>query len=278
MEKKIVKRSGAVVNFQKDILQRSLQRAGAEKKLAEEVAKNIEEEMQDGDSTAMIYKKAFKMLYDRESNVAIKYSLKKALFSLGPTGFPFEKYIAELFKRKGYSTTTNVHLRGTCISHEVDVLAIGSERVAMEVKFHNDMHIRSDVKAVLYAKARFDDLVGRTGKILRIKKGAVDRCLLVTNTKFTKNAIAYAECAGVELLGWGYPHKKNLQTYIKETDAHPITCLASLGKSTARELFDSGIVTCRGLLERVEEFKRIKNADLIISEAKALCSKPIKNL
>lgn len=270
--KKVVKRNGVVVDFDREILERSLLRSGAERDLAHRVAVDVEKIVRDGDSTSLVYKKAFEMLYERSRSVAMRYSLKKALFNFGPTGFPFEKFVAELFRRKGYATQTNVHLRGGCISHEVDVLAIGAERIAMEIKFHNDMHIRSDVKAVLYVKARFDDLLGRTGSSFSFrKKGAVDKCVLVTNTKFTKNALAYAECAGVSLLGWGYPFRDNLQSFVQEADAHPVTCLPSLSLSLLRNLFSEGVVTCSGLLERDDLLRALPNTDAIVSEAKMLC-------
>ncbi len=270
--KKVVKRNGVVVDFDKKILERSLLRSGAERDLARDITIDIEQLIRDGDSTDMVYKKAFEMLYERARSVAMRYSLKKALFGLGPTGFPFEKFVAELFQRKGYATQTNVHLRGGCIAHEVDVLAIRSERVAMEIKFHNDMHIRSDVKSVLYVKARFDDLLGRTVSTFSFrKKGSVDKCILVTNTKFTKNALAYAKCAGVSLLGWGYPFRDNLQSLIQKVDAHPVTCIPSLSPSHMRALFAEGVVTCRGLLERDDLLRSLPNTDTIVSEAKMLC-------
>ena len=272
MGKKVVKRNGVVVDFDRGILERSLSRAGASRDLAHSVAVETEDLVRNGDSTSLIYKKAFEMLYERARHVAMRYSLKKALFNFGPTGFPFEKFIAELFRRKGYATQTNVHLRGGCVSHEVDVLAIGSERIAMEVKFHNDMHIRSDVKSVLYVKARFDDLMSRANSFFSFRKGSVDRCVFVTNTKFTKNALNYARCAGVELLGWGYPFRDNLQTYIQDVDAHPVTCLPSLSLSLMRRLFSEGVVTCRGLLERDDLLRSLPNADTIVSEAEMLCT------
>ena len=275
MRKKVLKRSGVAVDFDRTILERSLRRAGASDTLARQIAESIGESISEGDSTDMIYTRAFALLSEDTKNVAMRYSLKKALFGFGPTGFPFEKFVAELFRRRGYTVSTNVHLRGCCISHEVDVCATAPERIAMEVKFHNDMRTRSDVKAVLYIKARFDDLTGRT-RHRAVRRGAVDQCILVTNTKFTKSAITYATCAGVSLFGWGYPYRKNLQTYINEVGAHPITCLPSVSTSVLRELFGKGIVTCRGLLEHKEVLRSLKNADEIVADADSICINPIK--
>jgi len=271
VQRKVLKRNGVIADFDRSILERSLIRAGASNELANKISISVESEINDGDTTSDIYRNAFNMLSDKSKNIAMRYSLKKALFSLGPTGFPFEKFIAEIFRRKGYAVSNNVHLNGHCISHEVDVLTTSPERIAMEVKFHNDMRNRSDVKSVLYIKARFDDLTFKNSNNFFKKKGVVDRCILITNTKFTKNAISYAKCSGVSLLGWGYPYKENLQTYIEKEDVHPVTCLPSITVPIAKNLFSKGIVTCRGLLENKTLLKSLPNSEAIASEAEMLC-------
>ena len=278
MIKKILKRSGTLVNFDINIVKRSLIKAGATKELADTVAREIEMKIQDGDSTGKIYKEAFEILNSKEKAVAMHYSLKRALFNLGPTGFPFEKFVAEIFSRLGYKTRTNVHLQGVCTSHEVDVLTTHPKRIGMEVKFHNDMRNRTDVKAVLYLKARFDDLMGKTRYPLFKKKGAVSRCILVTNTKFTRKAIEYAECAGVELLGWNYPTEKPLPTLIAEVDAHPITCIPSIKKSEVEELLEMGIVSCKGLSEKESVLKTLDNNKDITREIEMLCNPTSRRL
>ena len=278
MIKKILKRSGTLVNFDINIVKRSLIKAGATKELADTVAREIEMKIQDGDSTGKIYKEAFEILNSKEKAVAMHYSLKRALFNLGPTGFPFEKFVAEIFSRLGYKTRTNVHLQGVCTSHEVDVLTTHPKRIGMEVKFHNDMRNRTDVKAVLYLKARFDDLMGKTRYPLFKKKGTVSRCILVTNTKFTRKAIEYAECAGVELLGWNYPTEKPLPTLIAEVDAHPITCIPSIKKSEVEELLEMGIVSCKGLSEKESVLKTLDNNKDITREIEMLCNPTSRRL
>ena len=74
------------------------------------------------------------------------------------------------------------------------------ERILVECKFHNKQQYYSDLKTSLYVKARFDDINAQ-------KSGSekFTTCLLATNTKFTRNAIRYSECAGIKLLSWGYP-------------------------------------------------------------------------
>ena len=270
MAKKILKRDGVVVEFDKLRLVKSLLRANASLEIAEEIADAIEKQIKDYDKTGAIYKLAFDMLKNRESSIAMRYSLRRSLFKFGPTGFPFEKFVAELYSRKGYNTETNVHLQGKCAKHEVDVFAQNSnERIAMEVKFHNDINTKSDMKTVLYVKARFDDLT--TKKMF--KKASADRCMLFTNTKYTNNARSYSFCAGVDIIGWGYPKKGNIRDLIEEVNAHPVTCLPSITNSDTRYLFNAGIITCRGLVENTELLRRVKlkNLDKILNEARILC-------
>ena len=42
---------------------------------------------------------------------------------LGPTGYPFEDYVAEILKTEGYQTQVRQVLEGNCVSHEIDVIA-----------------------------------------------------------------------------------------------------------------------------------------------------------
>jgi hypothetical protein len=89
-------------------------------------------------------------------------------------------------------------------------------------------------------KSRFDDIFSCDEKI---RACPIDRGLLVTNTKFTSEAIAYAECAGVELLGWGYPAKDSLFMLMSRTKVYPITALTRLTHAEKRLLIDNGTST-----------------------------------
>jgi len=78
---------------------------------------------------------------------------------LGSTGYPFEKYIAQLLRYQGYIANNNQIIKGFCVSHEVDVTAEKKEKlIFVECKYHNKLGIRCDVKISLYFKARFMDI------------------------------------------------------------------------------------------------------------------------
>lgn len=247
----IVKATGEREPFRPDKLRASLLRAKAREDLAEEIILHIEKELRDGMSTKEIYRHAFEMLSKQTKPVAIRYSLKKAIMELGPSGFPFEKFVAEIFKSKGYETETGVELLGECVPHEVDVVAWNENKlIIVEAKFHNMFGIKSDVKVVLYIKERFDDIGNNYFNYGHKRK--VDESWLVTNTKFSSQAIHYAECKGMKLVGWNYPAEGSLQDLVEHAGLHPITCLESISKSEKQMLLEKGIVLCKTIADDPE--------------------------
>jgi hypothetical protein len=173
-------------------------------------------------STEEIYAKAFLYLSEVEKKTARKYSLRRDVLKMGPTGFPFEQFIAKLLESKGYKTKTGVTLGGKCVEHEIDVMAYDNDDLILaEVKFHNDLHLKTDTKVALYVKARYDDLskaqFSIDGETRDMTNGT-----LITNTKFTSNAKKYAKCVDMGLISWDYPEKGNLYDLIDESGIDPV--------------------------------------------------------
>lgn len=255
----VIKNSGDREPFSLQKLRRSLVRSDADAETVERVIDHLIPEIKDGMKTSAIYRHAFSILKKNKSTVALRYSLRRAVADLGPSGFPFEKFVAEILKKKGYTTQTGVILPGLCVSHEVDVLAKkDNQHIFIECKFHNQQGIKSDVKVALYVHARFLDLQKKhtsgDGSAQKIHEG-----WLVTNTKLTHDAIQYASCAGLKLIGWDHPHEGNLQDLILETGVHPLTCLMSLSSAHKNELLRQGVVLC-GDLKKDES--RLRNLGL----------------
>lgn len=176
---------------------------------------------------------------------------------LGPSGFPFEDFIAEIFKSKGYTAITGQHVQGHCVEHEVDVVAYNENKLIMcEAKFHNELGMRSDLKVALYVKARFDDLYEKEyteyGGARKLDEG-----WLITNTKFTATALDYGMCNGLHMVSWNFPAKGNLQDLIEDADLHPITCLRSLKQHQIKELISQNVVLCKTLLENRDLLKNL---------------------
>ena len=166
---------------------------------------------------------------------------------LGPTGFPFEKYIAAILKKQGYSVDIDSIISGLCISHEIDVIAVkDNQKIMIECKFHNNIGIRTDVKVALYVFARYQDLTA--GWIDRANTSKFNQVWLVTNTKATNDAIAYARCMDMKIISWGYPETGNLQDLIEKDNLHPVTCLTSISNHHKKILLENNIVLCKDLL------------------------------
>ncbi len=248
----VVKSDGTKELFDVKKLEGSLLRAGASSKIVEEILLHLNGHMSHDISTREIYKHAFELLHKEENPVAIKYSLKRAISELGPSGFPFEDFIAEIFRHKGFNAETGKMVKGFCVEHEMDVVAWNKEKLIMvEAKFHNEPGTKSDLKVILYVKARFDDLRQMKFKY-GMENGAereLDEAWLVTNTKFTSTAIEYGSCqGGVNMIGWNYPPVGNLNDMIIESKLHPLTCLVSLNGREKKALLDKGIVLCKTLV------------------------------
>lgn len=267
----ITKADGDQETFDAAKLDASLRNAGATQQIRNRVIERVKLELKHGMTTEDIYRHAFEILRTEEgAPVAARYSIKRAVFDLGPSGFPFEQFLAEILRAHGWSARTGASLSGRCAPHEVDVLAEkNGRRVGIEAKFHNDQAGKTDIKDVLYVHARYEDL-----RMSREESSRVDEGWLVTNTRFTLNAIQYAQCSNLTLIGWDYPRSKGLLTMIEEARVHPLTCLTSLSEGEKRRLLDSKIVLCRHVqTEHLLEEYGIRPGQIpkVLEEANRLC-------
>ena len=235
------------------------------------VLAHVMQELKPGMMTEEIYRHAFDILQREEAlPVAARYSMKRAVFALGPSGFPFERFFAEVLRAHGWSVRTDMTLTGRCAQHEVDVVAEKEgKRVGVEAKFHNDPGGKTDIKDALYVHARYHDL-GMAPE----PSSKVDEGWLVTNTRFTKNAIRYAQCSNLTLIGWDYPKTRGLLAMIDEAKVHPLTCLTTLTEGEKRRLLENKIVLCKSIQapHLLEEYG-VKPASVprVMEEAQRLC-------
>lgn len=254
----VLKRNGQREIFSEEKFTQGLQRAGFESNEIEAALIEVKKHLYDGIPTDDIYKKAHEILRNSENPLpVVRYSLKRSVLELGPTGFPFEKFVARIFEEKGYKTQTGVMLKGHCIDHEIDVLAYkDDELILMETKFHNEPSLKSDTKVALYVKARYEDLQGMEFDIDG-KKMKMTKALLITNTAFTENSINYVECHRVyDLISWTYPRHGNLLDLIEEVEAHPITCIPTLSSKEKERLIENGYIYCKDVLGKPEALEK----------------------
>lgn len=238
----IIKADGTNEIFNQELLTRSLERSGASELTAKQIAETITSTVAPGTSSKEIYTRAFSLLRREARPVAARYALRRALLELGPTGHPFEDFISHLYRTEGWQVETRKIIKGKCVSHEVDFYASNKEQnefLAAELKYHNDSGYKTDLKVALYVKSRFDDIFACDESV---RSCPIDRGILVTNTKFTSEAIAYAECSGVELLGWGYPANNSLFIRMSRAKVYPITTLTGLSRAEKSLLIERGVI------------------------------------
>ena len=274
----IKKSDGTNEEFDIMKLKESLVRSGAQPTVVDKIIRTITEDLK-GKSEKLgnkavcnvteIYKQAFVMLKKMSVSAAARYSLRRSVMEIGPTGFPFEEFVAELFKAQGYETLTDQMVLGKCVPHEVDVIAWNKKKLIMaEVKYHNELAGKTDLKVALYVKARFDDLSQNKYQYTEgTPARKLDEGWLITNTKFTESALTYSECSKLNLLSWNYPKKGNILDLIERYKLHPVTCLTSLASSDKKFLIGRKIMLCKDLYNNKKAMQELGMTETKIFKA-----------
>lgn len=241
----VKKSSGEKVAFSLDKLRASLVRSDANEKDVQHILDIVRDELYQGISTREIYNRAYALLKKKKSIFASKYKLKKAIYELGPTGFPFERFVGQVLYHSGYKTEVGQIISGKCVQHEVDVVAKkGGTTLYIECKFHGEEGRNCNVKIPLYIHSRYHDIVDKqTNGDVSHTEGWV-----VTNTRFTSDAVDFGSCAGLKLLSWDYPKDNGLKDRIDRLGLYPITVSTLLTKREKNFLLGRDIVLCKQLL------------------------------
>ncbi|MDW5290690.1 ATP cone domain-containing protein [Formosa sp. PL04] len=243
----IIKSSGENVKFSFHKLKNSLTRSGADEETVESVLSVVKNELYQGISTKEIYNRAYSLLKNKKGVLASKYKLKKAIYELGPTGFPFEKFIGALLQYSGYTIEVDQIMQGKCVSHEVDVIAKKDKHyIVAECKFHGEEGRNCDVKIPLYINSRYQDIVAQY-KNNEDPNSVPNEGWVVTNTRFTKDAIQYGKCVGLYLLSWDYPEGNSIRERIDRIGLYPITSLTLLTTKEKQFLLTRDVVLCKQL-------------------------------
>ncbi len=270
----ITKADGTQEEFKTKKLEISLKRAGAKTSEIYSIVNEIQTSLTEGMRTQEIYKKAFELLRESSDPVAAKYSLRRAVFGLGPTGFPFEDFLGRIFEAQGYKTKRRLILKGRCATHEIDLAAYSpAHSFVAEAKFHAQPGTKSDLQVAMYSYARWLDLQAK--QVCKDDICGIVSLYIITNTKFTTAAIKYAECSGIQLLSWDYPRGNSLQSMIERLKVYPITVLTHLTNAQKQQLLQNGVILCSDIVGKpaVLQSLRLSNqkVSLILQEAGLLC-------
>lgn len=260
----ITKASGLTEEFKEEKISKSLAAAGLDPDLISQVITDLKDFLKPGATTNEIYDRVNDFLRVRSLfKYAYNYDLKRAIMKLGPTGYPFEEFVAKVLTTKGYSTSVGQILPGKCLPHEVDIDATQTgTHYLIECKFHNQPGTKTDIQVVLYTYARFMDL---TDQIHSLHPDEVVVPWLITNTKVSKDAITYANCHQLQITSWTYPEETCLRRLVIESGLHPITCLNSLREDQLYSLLHKNIILCSDLSEAL---KRGELADVFDQKQK----------
>ncbi len=242
----VTKGNGEKALFNAEKLKQALQSSGAGEAEQERILQQVKQNLYDGISTGKIYRMAFDLLKKESHRLAGRYKLKNAIMELGPTGFPFERFVGKIFETLGYEVQTGVIVQGKCVQHEVDVVARKpGEMLMIECKFHSDSFTKSSVQVPLYIHSRFEDVKAtwqkQYGEDIKYRGG------VVTNTRFSDDAQSYGTCAGLLMISWDFPENDGLKSRIDKSGLHPLTSLISLTKAQKQQLLEKGIVLCSEL-------------------------------
>ncbi|UCH32208.1 MAG: hypothetical protein JSV05_02120 [Candidatus Bathyarchaeota archaeon] len=81
----------------------------------------------------------------------------------------------------------------------------------------------------------------------------IDGAMIVCNTKFSEHARRYAECRGIQKIGWSSPSDQNLQTLIEERKLYPLSCLKDLDTKDREKLVSAGTLLMKRLVMKDPE-------------------------
>jgi len=264
----VIKFNGEEEAFSSRKIYNSAKRSGASNDLAHKIMTELEKQAYSGIKTSDIYEEVRKRLREENSRAGLRYNLKKALKELGPSGFPFEKYIGEVFTHLGYKVKINQFLAGKCCTHEIDFVVEKDGLIYIgECKYRNLLG------GIVHSK----DALANYARFLDIKERSEMKSIMVTNSRFTSRAIKYCNCVGVDVLGWKIP-KRGLEYIIENNKLYPITILNSLNRDLAKIFVDKGIMLIKDLLDRdINDLSRITNISQkklkpLITEASLLLS------
>ena len=271
----IRKASGDDEYFNVKKLERSLHNAGAEELIIWKIVEDIQNWIYSGVTTKQIYSRAFKILRRDRTHAAMRYKLKEAIIALGPTGYPFEQFIGQLFEYQNYEIEVGVVVDGYSITHEMDVIATKDQlQNLVECKYHKDQGKHVNIQVPLYVHSRVNDIVRKRKEMPEFKNLSY-KAWVVTNTRFSEDSIQYGKCNDLQLLAWDYPQNKGLKHLVESMKLYPITILHKLTKKGKQLLIKRGIVTCAQLLKNldlIEELELTENKQkALIEELKSVC-------
>ena len=115
----------------------------------------------------------------------------------------------------------------------------------------------------MYILSWFKDLQGKLHQIFT-KKDTIESCRIVTNNRFTSDAITFAKCSGLELLSGDYPLIDSLKKKIDTHTLYPVTCLTTLSIVEKEKLLILDTLLIKELINNSDVLRKISISDIRI--------------
>jgi hypothetical protein len=242
------KASGEKEPFSISKLHQSLRNAGAEEDLIDRISKEIRQWIYDGVSTNEIYSRAFSILRKNKIKASFRYKLKKSILQFGATGYPFEHLVAQVLEKQGFRTSVSEFIEGKCVTHEVDVFAQKDKTQRfIECKYSSNQQKQISIQTPLYIQSRMIDIIQKRKETKAFRNYSFSGWL-VTNMRLSEDSLAYAKCAGLNVLSWNYPDGNGLKDMLDRAEIYPVTLLNYLRTDEKKRLVEKGIVVCEQIL------------------------------
>ena len=235
----IQKKSKKFEAFNEKKYLKSLRQSGLTKTQQDKIFNEVSENINDYFSTTLLHQKTYKAILRCSRVFAANYDIKRSIYNLGPTGYPFEILCSEILKAKGFVTKVSVVKRGKFVKHEVDVVARRNDfSLFCECKYHSRKFHKNDIKIPLYVHSRYLD-------IKEAHPYDEFSYAVMSNTQFSKDAINYAKGVGLHLYSMNYPKRNTFIDIIQKYKVYPITVLKSMRVRDRKLLFEKGIVVVK---------------------------------
>ena len=167
-------------------------------------------------------------------------------------------------------------MNGKCVTHEVDVVAHkNGQYIVAECKFHSDEGRNCNVKVPLYIHSRYRDILNNYGDGNKGEKP--NEGWVVTNTRFTEDALTYGKCVGLYLLSWDFPKDNGIKDRIDRLGLYPVTVSTLLSQREKQFLLSRDVVLCKQLIDDQFYLDHLgvseKRKARILEEINILCQK-----
>lgn len=260
----VIKYNGEKEPFSINKVYNSALKAGASFSLAKQISLDIEKDIYPDIRTSEIFKRVKEELKNQDIQLAIKFSLKEGIRKLGPDGFLFESFIKKILSNYCMKIKEGKIISGKGSKYELDFLAEKDNKLyAGECKYRNKSNCVIDINVCLKSFAILEDIKDNV-----IFEGKEPVSFIVTNSKFTNEAIKYSACKGIKLLGWRYPEKRGLERLIEEKKLYPATILPSFHGQLISIFEREGIILAREVLNiDVEKYSKTFNISKRVLES-----------